>query len=161
MVELNFLASRKERVIYENKITRRYLLAGLVMALVALFCSHVLLISVNQQKEEAVNVLQQALPETMNTSAVEKNGDSYFSAADVLQLMAAVSNTKTDGVCYTAITRQSSLMQLQGNAWTMAAISSALRHVTEAGLASTLHLLNVTESPKRELLKFTMASGEM
>lgn len=160
MVELNLLHTRIERTHYENKILRRYMLAALGTAMLMLVCSHGWLLIMNQHEQEALNHLRETIPVPVNTVDVSVSDNNEFSAADILKVLSKSADSTINGVCYTQITRDSSQVNLQGNAWTLAGISSLINQISAVGLFAELHLLSIKHLSQNGLFQFNIAARE-
>jgi hypothetical protein len=159
MVELNLWMPREKKLKYENDIVRRYMLVGILISVLLIACGHVWLQTINQGQLQIVNTLRHSLPS--ENSGVKNNlGDGYFSAESVLQLLQLAANSQTQGLCYSQILRDMTQVNWQGNAWTAAGISGALKQFSLSGLFAEIHLLDIKQQAQQDWLHFTLTAEE-
>lgn len=160
MVELNLLHTRMEQSNYENKMVRQYLLTALGIAMVILIGCHEWLQINNQHERQALDSLQEAQPAPANITNPNHGDGGEFTAVDVLKVLSKTAESTINGVCYTQLMRDALQVNLQGNAWSLAGISSLINQISMMDLFTELHLLNIKQQNNNDLFQFNLVAQE-
>lgn len=161
MVEINLLPWRIQQYHYERTILLRYLLAGLVMALLIVSIFHVWLTIKNESQAERVEVLRLRLPDESINAANEgdEGNQDYFSAAAVLKLFDATASDKS--VCYTQFMREQGKLTLTGSAKSLISVTHALRSLGASDVLNHLQLSEIKRQGNHDSLQFTVDAREV
>jgi len=160
MVEINLLPWRLQQHHYERSILLRYVLAGVLFALVLIGGSHLWLAGQNAKRAERVQALRLQMPEESISMATNQGEDSqpYFSANAILKLLSAAVNDQN--VCYTQIMREQNQVTLAGSAWSLMSIHHVLSLLSASNLFNRLQLHDLMRQTNKGYLQFTMAASE-
>tara|TARA_R110000868_G_scaffold409329_1_gene694623 strand:- start:427 stop:921 length:495 start_codon:yes stop_codon:yes gene_type:complete len=163
MVELNLLNWRQKKNDYERQMIRRFVMLGVLVAVMMLGGVHALLNYVMYQRSQQVSILRSSLPRAEQHDErlpIAKNTQLFVSPLKLIAWLEVASLSSRYGVCYQRLLREDSQLTFEGKGWSLASVRAGFNHLEASTVFNTLKLSEIKKHAVDERLQFLLnASG--